>query len=44
MAWVSLEEEAMDIIGKHMHIMRLEKKRELCEIYSKLILPRQGLD
>ena len=31
----------MDIIGKHMGIMRLEKK-ELSEIYAKLIFPRQG--
>ena len=44
MAWASLEEEAMDIVGKHMYVMGLEKKRELCDIYSKLIFPRQGLD
>ena len=42
MAWASKEEEAMDIIGKHMRVMRLEKKKELSEIYSKLIFPRQG--
>ena len=42
MAWASKEEEAMDIIGKHMGIMRLEKKKELNEIYAKLIFPRQG--
>ena len=29
MAWASKEEEAMDIIGKHMDIMRLEKKMVL---------------
>ena len=44
MAWASKEEEAMDIIGKHMGVMRLEKKKELSEIYAKLIFPRQGLN
>ena len=44
MAWASKEEEAMDIIGKHMQVMSLKKKRELNEIYSKLIFPKQGLD
>ena len=39
MAWASKEEEAMDIFGKHMGVMRLEKKKELSEIYSKLIFP-----
>ena len=43
MAWASKEEEAMDIIGnKHMQSMGLEKKRELSELYCKLIFPRQG--
>ena len=42
MAWASKEEEAMDMIGKHMQSMRLEKKRELNKLYSKLIFPRQG--
>ena len=44
MAWASLEEEAMDIIGKHMRVMRLEKKREIDELYTRLIFPRQGQD
>ena len=44
MAWASKEEEAMDIIGKHMGVMRLEKKKELSEIYAKLIFPQQGLN
>ena len=44
MAWVCKEEEAMDIIGKHMGVMRLEKKKELSEIYTKLIFPRHGLN
>ena len=34
----------MDIVGKHMRVMRLEKKKELSEIYSKLIFPQQGLN
>ena len=34
----------MDIIGKHMGVMRLEKKKELSEIYAKLIFPQQGLN
>ena len=42
MAWMSLEEEAMDAIGKHMRVMRLEKKREVSKLYSKLIFPKQG--
>ena len=44
MAWASKEEEAMDIVGKHMRDLRLEKKKELSEIYSKLIFPQQGLN
>ena len=42
MAWASKEEEAMDIIGNHMGVIRLEKKKELSEIYAKLIFPHQG--
>ena len=38
MAYASKEEEAMDIIGKHMDVRKLEKK-ELSEIYVKLIFP-----
>ena len=34
----------MDVIGKHMQVMRLEKKRELSELYARLIFPRQGKD
>ena len=44
MAWESLEEEAMNIVSKHMHEMRTEKKKELGELYSRLIFPRQGQD
>ena len=32
----------MDIIGKHMQSMRLEKKRELSNLYSRLMFPQQG--
>ena len=32
----------MDIIGKHIRVMKLEKKRELSKIYSKLIFSCQG--
>ena len=32
----------MDILGKNMQSMRLEKKRKLSKLYSKLIFPRQG--
>ena len=44
MAWTSLEEEAMEVIGKYMRVMRLERKRELSELYARLIFPRQGQD
>ena len=44
MPWESLEEEAMKIISKHMHEMRIEKKKELNELYSGLIFLRQGQD
>ena len=44
MAWESLEEEAMNVVSKHMREMRTEKKKELVELYSQLIFPRQGQD
>ena len=44
MAWESLEEEAMSIVSKYMREMRTEKKKELSELYSQLIFPRQGQD
>ena len=44
MAWASKEEEAMGIVGKHMGVMRLEKKRELSELYTWLIFLRHGQD
>ena len=44
MAWNSLEEEVMDVIGLHMREMKAEKKKELIELYSRLIFPKQGQD
>ena len=44
MAWESHEEEAMDVVSKHMRVMRIEKKKGLSELYSRLIFPRQGQD
>ena len=44
MAWSSLEEEVMDVIGLHMQEMKTEKKKELIELYSRLIFPKQGQD
>ena len=40
MAWESKEDKVMDIVGKHMGVMSLEKKKELSEIYSKHIFPQ----
>ena len=42
MAWASCKEEAMNIVGKYMGVMREKKKRELQELYSRLIFPCQG--
>ena len=42
MAWASHKEEAMNIVGLHMGVMRAQKKRELQELYLRLIFPRQG--
>ena len=42
MAWASCKEEAMNIVGHHMGVMRVEKKQELQELYLRLIFPRQG--
>ena len=44
MAWESSEEEATNVVSKHMQEMRIEKKKELNELYSQLIFPRQGQD
>ena len=42
MVWESCEEEAMNIVSKHMRKMRIEKKKEINELYSWHIFPRQG--
>ena len=34
MAWETHEEEAMNIVSKHMCEMRIEKKKEINELYS----------
>ena len=44
MAWESREEEAMNIVSKHMHEMRNEKKKEINELYSCHLFPRQGMN
>ena len=42
MAWEAHEEEAMNIVSKHMRKMRIEKKKEINELYSRHLFPRQG--
>ena len=42
MAWESCEEKAMNIVSKHLHEIRIEKKKELSELYSRHLFPRQG--
>ena len=42
MAWVSKEEEALEIIVQHMRVMDKDKKKELIELYTSLIFPRQN--
>ena len=42
MAWASKEEEAMNLVHKHMGVMKVNKKRELNELYTRLIFPLQG--
>ena len=44
MAWASKEDEVLDIVGKQMGVMSLEKKKELSESYSRHIFPQQGLN
>ena len=40
MAWVSKEEEGLEIIVQHMRVMDEEKKEELNDLYTNLIFPR----
>ena len=42
MAWVSKEEEALEIIVQHMRVMDKDKKKELNELYTSLIFSRQN--
>ena len=42
MAWETHEEEAMNIVFRHMRKMRIEKKKEINELYSRHLFPRQG--
>ena len=42
MAWVSKEEEALDIITQHMRVMDEDKKEELNDLYTCLIFFRQS--
>ena len=42
MAWETREEEAMNIVSKHMRKMRIEKKKEISELFSQHLFPRQG--
>ena len=42
MAWETHEEEAINIVSKHMCKMRIEKKKEISELYSWHLFPRQG--
>ena len=42
MAWETHEEEAMNIVSKYMRKMRIEKKKEINELYSQHLFPRQG--
>ena len=42
MAWASKEEEVLYHLGQHMGVMPIEKKRELSDLYTRLIFPRQN--
>ncbi len=42
MAWASTEDEALNLVGQHMRVMRNKSKIELCNLYSNLIFPNQG--
>ena len=43
MVWTSTNEEAMNIVGLHMGVMRAEKKKEFNELYLRLILPQEEI-
>ena len=42
MAWEPREEEAMNIVSKHMCEMRSEKKKEISKFLSWHLFPKQG--
>ena len=42
MSWETCEEEAMDVISKHMRETRAEKKKEISKFLSQNLFPRQG--
>ena len=42
MAWETREEEAMNIVKNYMHKIRIDKKKEMSELYSWHLFPRQG--
>ena len=42
MAWTTKEEEAIGIVVQHMRVMDNESKEDLCNLYTRLIFPRQN--
>lgn len=42
MAWASTQEEALYKVGQHMGILPMEKKKELSDLYRRLIFPDLG--
>ena len=42
MAWVSKEEEALEIITQHMKVMDEDKKGELNDLYTCVIFPKHN--
>ena len=41
MAWKSTEEQALNLIGQHMGVMKDDNKEELSGLYSRLIFPER---
>ena len=42
MAWTTKEEEAIGIVVQHMRVMDDGIKEDLCDLYTRLIFPRQN--
>ena len=42
MAWTTKEEEVIEIVIQHMRVMDEDSKEELCNLYTRLIFPRQN--